>query len=181
MIKWRTLIFALIALSFISTLLAEPTKVEGGGQFGKVELESINGTGLIRLNGTTIANDIHLMGSLIAQNGEIGSLDVMGEVNLTGTKVKRGGFIMGSFQASRSTIEEPITILSQKAVFTASKFAGIKVKQDSAYKGKQVIELRQGTLVDGPIHFESGKGEVLVYPGSQVLGPVTGGRIIKKN
>jgi hypothetical protein len=29
--------------------------------------------------------------------------------------------------------------------------------------------------------FESGKGEVLVYPGSQVLGQVTGGKIIKKS
>jgi hypothetical protein len=177
--KFRTLIFSLIALSFIATLVAESTKVQGCGQYGQVKLESLNGTGLIKLNGTSVNHEISLVGSLISQNGEIGSLDVTGEVNLTETTVKKGGTIIGSMQTVRSTIQEPITILSQKAVFTSSKLAGITVKQDSAFKGKQIIELRQRTLVDGPIHFESGKGEVLIYTGSQVLGPVTGGKVIK--
>lgn len=179
--KWRTIIFALIALSFVASLIAEPTKAVGGANFGNETHESIDGTGLIKLNGTTVSNDIRIVGSLIVQNGDIGTLDVIGEVNLTGTKVKHGGSIMGSFQAVRSQIEAPITFLCQKAVFTKSKLAGITVKQDSAYKGKQIIELRLGTLVDGPIHFESGKGEVLVYPGSQIIGAVTGGKVIKKN
>ena len=179
--KFRTLIFGLIALSFMATLFAEGVKAEGGGQYGKETLESLGGNGLIRLSGTSVTNEIRLMGSLISQNGQIGSLDVIGEVNLTETTVEHGGSIMGSIQAVRSTIKEPITILSQKAVFTSSKLAGITVKQDTAFKGKQTIELRQGTLVDGPIHFESGKGEVLLHTGSQVLGPVTGGKVIKKS
>jgi len=87
---------------------------------------------------------------------------------------------MGQIQAVRSTFEKPITILSQKAVFTESKLKEITVKQDSAFKGKQIIELRQRTIVDGPIHFESGRGEVQIFPGSQVLGIVSGGKIIKK-
>jgi len=40
--------------------------------------------------------------------------------------------------------------------------------------------LKQRTVVDGPIVFESGKGEVHVYAGSQVLGTVTGGKVVKK-
>lgn len=178
--KWRTLIFGLIAVSFMASLLAEPTKAVGGAIFGKEPHDSIEGTGLIKLNGTTVFGDVHLVGSLISQNGEIGSLDVSGEVNLTETTIKHGGMVMGSFQATRSKIQEPITILSQKAVFTNSKISGITVKQDSAFKGKQIVELRLGTIVDGPIHFESGKGEVLLYPGSLVLGVVSGGKIIKK-
>lgn len=178
--KWRTLIFGLIAASFVATLFAEPTKAVGGAIFGSEAHDSIEGTGLVKLNGTTVFGDVHLVGSLISQNGEIGSLDVSGEVNLTETTIKHGGMVMGSFQATRSKIQEPITILSQKAIFTNSKISGITVKQDSAFKGKQIIELRLGTIVDGPIHFESGKGEVLLYPGSQVLGAVSGGKIVKK-
>lgn len=179
--KWRTLIFGLIAISFAASLLAEPTKAIGGANFGKGTHESIDGTGLVKLSGTTVDGDVHVLGSLIAQNGEIGSIDVTGEVNLTQTIVREGGSVMGSFQAVRSKIEGPVTFLCQRAVFTNSQLVGITVKQDSAYKGKQIIELRLGTIVDGPIHFASGKGEVLVYPGSQVLGPVTGGKIVKKN
>lgn len=178
--KFRTIIFGLIAFSFIATLFADVTKAEGGGQYGKMTLESLEGNGLIKLNGTSITNEIHLMGSLISQNAEIGFLDVIGEVNMTETTVRHGGSIMGSLQATRSTIREPITILSQKAVFTASKLAGITVKQDGGFKGKQIIELRQGTVVDGPIHFESGKGEVIIHTGSQVLGAVSGGKVLKK-
>jgi hypothetical protein len=179
--KWRSLVFALIGLSFVASLFAEETKAIGGGQFGKESLESIDGTGLIKLNGTTVDNDVHVLGSLISQNGEMGSIHVNGEVSLTGTTVKNGGSVMGSFQAVRSKIEAPITILSQKTVITNSKLSGITIKKDSAYKGKQIIELRLGSIVDGPIHFESGKGEVLLFSNSQVLGPVTGGKIVKKN
>jgi hypothetical protein len=178
--KWRTLIFALLALSFITTLFAKPTKAEGGGQFGQTTLESIDGTGLVKLNGTIVEKEIHLLGSLISQNGVIGTLDIFGEANLTETTVEHGGSVMGSIQTVRSNIKHPITILSQKSVFTDSKLVGITIEQDSAFKGKQFIELRQGTIVDGPIHFKSGKGEVLIYTNSQVLGPVTGGKVIKK-
>lgn len=145
-----------------------------------MQLESLEGTGLLKLNGTSVAKEIHLTGSLICQNGEIGSLDIIGEANLTETKILHASTIMGSFQATRCQMEEPLTLLTQRAVFTGVKLTGIEVKRDSAYKGKQIIELRQKTLVDGPIHFESGKGEVLLYTGSQVLGPITGGKIIKK-
>ncbi len=179
--KFRTFIFGLIALSFMTSLFAESTKAEGGGQYGKITLEALDGTGLIKLNGTSITNEVHLIGSLICQNGEIGSLDIIGEANLTGTTVKNGGSVMGSFQTTRSTRQQPIILLSQKAVFTSTKLAGITVKQDSGFKGKQTLELRQGTIVNGPIHFESGKGEVILYTGSQVLGTVTGGKILKKN
>jgi hypothetical protein len=179
--KFRTLIIGLIALSFVASLFAEGEKPDGRGNYGKETLESLAGTGLIKLNGTSITNAIQVNGSLISQNGDIGSLDVNGEVNLTETTVNHGGKVMGSIQTVRSTIKEPITILSQRSLFTASKLKGITVKQDGAFKGKQIIELRQGTYVDGPIHFESGKGEVLLYTGSQVLGPVTGGKVIKKN
>ncbi len=178
--KLRTLIIGLIALSFIATLFAETTKVQGSTQYGAVALDALDGTGLIKLNGTTVAK-IHLTGSLISQNAEIGSLDIMGEANLTGTTVKNGGSIMGSLQAVRSTFQDSITLLSQKAVFTASRLEGITVRQDGGYKGKQIIELKQGTQINGPIHFESGKGEVILFPGCQVLGTVTGGKIVKKS
>lgn len=170
----------LIALVF--HLLAAPVlKVETQNQYGAVNIEALDAVGLIRLNGTTVTNQARITGSLISQNATIGSIDIIGEANLTGTQVKNGGYVMGSLQAVRSTFEKSITILSQKALFTASKLEGITIKQDGSYKGKQIVELKQGTIINGPIHFESGKGEVIVFPGCQVLGSVTGGKIVKKS
>lgn len=175
------MIFALIICSFITALFSAESTIVNSGNYGSETLESIQGIGLVRLNGTSITNSVQVTGSLIAQNAHIGTLAVSGEANLTGAVIKNGGSVMGSLQATRSTFEQPITLLMQKAVFTASRLEGITVQRDSAFKGKQVIELKQGSVINGPIHFESGKGEVVVYPGCKVLGQVTGGQIVKKN
>jgi hypothetical protein len=68
-----------------------------------------------------------------------------------------------------------------KATFIGSQVASLNMLKEDSYRGHQVIELKQKTIVDGPIVFESGKGEVHCYPGSYVLGPITGGKIIRKN
>lgn len=184
--KFRTVVLALVAFCFVASLFAEEaaapkTQIAGAGQYGAVTLDAIEGSGLVKLNGTSVLNNLHLTGSLVAQNAVIGSLDIMGEANLTETTVKNGGSIMGSLQAVRSIFLENIKILSQKAVFTSCRLEGITVQQDRSFKGKQIVELKQGTIINGPVHFESGKGEVIVFPGCQVLGVVTGGKIVKKS
>lgn len=179
--KFRTLIFSLFALSLIATLFSAEQPFLGAGNYGTETLESVQGQGLVKLHGTLVSRDVQVTGSLIAHDAQIGALHILGEANLTGTTVKNESSVMGSLQAIRSTFEKPLTILSQKAVFTASHLEAITVQQDSGFKGKQVIELKQGSVINGPIHFESGKGEVIVFPGCQVLGQVTGGKIVKKS
>lgn len=178
--KLRTLLLALLAFSLTATLFAADPKLEGSGSYGTETLETLKGTGIVKLYGTTINQTLQVAGSLIAQDAHIGTLDITGEANLTDTIIRNGGTILGSFQAVHSTFEKAITILSQKATFTSTHLEGITVQKDTGYKGKQVIELKQGSIVHGPIHFESGKGEIVLHSGSQVLGSVTGGKIIKK-
>ena len=179
--KFRTFMFSVVALSFITTMCAENITVSGGGNYGKETLQSLAITGMVKLNGTEITDTLRITGGLIARDAEIGFLDVLGEANLTHSHVINGCTVLGQIQAIGSTFDKPITILSQKAVFTDSKIKQITVKQDSAFKGKQIIELRQRTIVDGPIHFESGRGEVQIFPGSYVHGIVSGGKIVKKH
>lgn len=181
--KWRTLIFSLVALSFLATLFADETPAKstlGRNNFGAEVLESFTGGGLIKLHGTTVQNNLHIDGSLIAENATIHSLSVMGEANLTRSTIDEAS-VIGSLQAVHSTFTKNLTVQSQKMVFTACQLQGITVLKNAGFKGKQVIELRQGTLVHGPIRFESGKGEVILHPGSQALGPIDGGKTIKKH
>lgn len=186
--KLRTIIFALIALSFVASIFAEErpavmkqSEVKGSGTYGAETLETLSGFGLVKLNGTSITNQLDMKGSLISQNAEIGTLNVMGEANLTGTTVKNNSLVEGSLQAVRSKFLGNVILSSQKAVFTATQLDSITVKKDMGFKGKQIIELKQGSIINGSVHFESGKGEVILFPGCQVLGPVTGGKVIKKS
>jgi hypothetical protein len=192
--RLRTVVFALILLSFAATFLmaAEEDKtgqtppqtsaqVSGIHSYGVVTLDTIQGAGLVKLNGTSVQNALQLTGSLIANNAEIGSIEVSGEANLTDTTIHKGGFITGSLRAVRSSCQQPLILLTQKAVFTASRFDSLTFRQDSAFKGKQTLELKQGTIINGSVVFEGGKGEIILFPGSQVLGPITGGKIIRKS
>jgi len=175
--KIRTLVFSLITLSFLGSLFAvEP----GSNSYGKAILDSLQRSGLVKLNGTSIKEKLQVSGSMIANDADIGFLDIMGDANLSDTVVHQDSTIMGSFQASRSQFEKPITLLSHRALFTACKIDSIIIQKDLACKVKQVIELKQKTIVSGSIHFESGKGEVILAPGSKINGTVTGGKIIQR-
>lgn len=178
--KLRNIIFAIMTLTFIATLLAAEPTAPTLGNYGTETLESLEGNGLMKLNGTSITNKLHVAGSLIAKDATIGILDIMGDANICDSTIKKPSTIVGSLQVSRTTFEQPLTILSPKALFTASHLESITVQKDLSFKGKQVIELKQRSIVNGPIHFESGKGEVLLFSGSKVLGPVTGGQVIKR-
>src|SRR3990167_4523126 len=170
----------LIIFTCISSLFAH-NHSSGSTQYGKEVIETIDASGLLKLDGTSITNHLQMKGSIIAKNAQIGSFHVMGEANLKDTLIKSASTMMCYLQASQTTFQGPLTILSQKVVLTASKVDRITFQKDLSYKGKQILELRQGTIVNGPVHFESGKGEVWIYPSSQILGDVTGGTILKKS
>lgn len=161
---------------------AAPKQVQsmGAGSFGNETIDSIDTMGLAKLKGTTVLHLVQVSGSLISQDATLGSVSVMGEAHFTNTIIQNGGSILGYVQAHNSTFDGPLFIRGQKSVFVSTKLKGITVQPLDAFKGKQIIELRQKTIVDGPITFESGRGEIYLYPGAQVIGTVQGGKIVKK-
>ena len=46
---------------------------------------------------------------------------------------------LGSIQAVRSTFLQPLQLLTQKAVFTHCKLHSLSIRQDGAFKGKQLF------------------------------------------
>lgn len=179
-------LFGLVA----SLLMADDTKsgpspkqvqTMGAGSFGNETIDSIETMGLAKLKGTTVLHLVQVSGSLISQDATLGSVSVMGEAHFTNTLIQNGGSVLGYVQAHNSTFEGPLSIRGQKSVFISTKLKAITIQPLDAFKGKQILELRQKTVVDGPITFESGRGEVYLYPGAQVLGPVHGGKIVKKS
>jgi hypothetical protein len=153
-----------------------------GGASNQETFENLKSAGVLKLNGSTIKNLLEVQGCLIAQAAKLGSLEAMGEVNLTDSVVSQASTITGYLRAQGTTFKGPLTLSLYKAVFTASKIQGaITIQKQEAFKGRQVIELKQGTIVEGPIVFESGKGEVHLYSNSKLYSSIEGGKLIRKN
>ncbi|HEY4254776.1 MAG TPA: hypothetical protein VGM34_00330 [Chlamydiales bacterium] len=198
--RWRALIVLLLLLSFAASLAAaiqDPTPkiinqqpqpktidpiqfLSGSHSLGAHVFEKVVSTGLLKLRSTTITQSLRVEGSLIAQSARLGTLDVTGEASLSDSIIASPCTITGTIRTQNTTFQSLLTLGAQKAFFASSHLHSITIRKDLSYKGKQLIELKQKTIVDGPITFESGRGEVHLYPGSQVLGPVTGGKVVRK-
>lgn len=152
----------------------------GMGNYGVEFIDSIHGSGLVKLNGTSVS-DLEVKGSLVSKDAQLGTIVVYGEANLRDTTVKGTTFIIGSMQSQGSVFQQTITLCTPKAVFTKTRIDSLTFQKDAGFKGKQVLELKQGTTVSGSIHFESGKGEVIVDSTSRINGTVTGGKITYKS
>lgn len=178
----KALFLSLLSLSLFAedSSLSRHEKPMGAGSYGAEILDSIDGQGLVKLQGTSV-KDVLMNGSFLSKDAKVGSLNIQGEANLRDTVVSGETSIIGSLKTHSSTFEKPIAICTKKALFTHSKLDSITVRKEPSYKGKQIIEIKQGTIVSGPIHFESGKGEVHIDPSSRIEGKVTGGKVIRKS
>jgi hypothetical protein len=188
----------ILALSFAPCLFSqgvkittEPSKKEiaieedkalaTGGAFGAVVFNNLTSSGLLRFNGTKVKNNLHVNGSLLTQSAHLNGVEVCGEANFKNTIIAGDLHVIGSLRTEKTTLKGHVTLSGLKATFIGSQVGSLKILKEANYKGHQVIELKQKTIVDGPLVFESGTGEVHCYPGSYVLGSVTGGKIIRKN
>ena len=153
----------------------------GADSYGEVTLESLELVGTIKLNGTTVAKHLKVTGNLIATSAHLHDVDVDGNVKLTDTTLDQKLRVTGSLQAVGSEFRQPLFFNGQKARFSDCTLSGITIQRDAAFKAKQVIELKGKTFIDGPVNFEGGNGEVLLYPGSKVRGSVSGGKLVHKN
>lgn len=153
----------------------------GSDSYGEISLESLELLGSIKLNGTTVSKLLKVTGNLVANSARLHEIEAEGDVKLNDTLLEAPVLITGSLQASDSDFRQSLIFVGQKARFTKCKLIGITVRRDAAFKARQVIELKNGTIVEGPVVFEGGNGEVLLYHGSKIHGSVTGGKIVYKN
>ena len=161
-------------------IAATPVKI-GSDSYGEVTLESLEVLGSVKLNGTTISKRLLVTGHLIASSAHLHEIEAEGDVKLKDSMLQEQVSVTGSLQASGSEFCQPLILTGQKALFSKCKLSGITVRRDAAFKAKQVIELKDRTIVEGPIAFEGGNGEVLLYAGSKIHGAVTGGKVTHKN
>jgi len=176
--SWLEKTFVVLCAAIL--FAAAPVKI-GSDSYGEVTLESLELLGTIKLNGTTVSKLLKVTGNLIANSAHLHEVEAEGDVKLNHSVLESQVRITGSLQADDSEFCQPLIFIGQKALFSKCKLAGITVRRDASFRAKQVIELKNQTIIEGSIVFEGGNGVVFLFPGSKIHGSVTGGKLSYKN
>jgi hypothetical protein len=163
---------AVLLASALSKGYSMDTSSYGNQSYGKETVNSIQANGSVLLEGTKVLGTVNVNGNLDADEAAIGNLHVNGQVGLTNCLVSNQSVINGSLSAENSKFQGEISISSQKVLLRTCSIDSLKVREVVGYKGVQVVDLRSGTKVAGPLVVDSGNGEVWLSSSSEVNGPV---------
>lgn len=152
----------------------------GYQKYGKETVESIQANGSVILEGTKIIGSVYVNGSLNAEESAIGSLQVNGQVELKNCLINNTTTINGSLNAINTMFQKELSIASQKITLVTCSVDTLIVREINGYDGAQVIDLRSGTKVTGPIVVESGNGEIWLSSNSEISDQVSGAKVFRK-
>lgn len=158
----------------------QSTCTYGFQRYGKETVESIQEHGSIILEGTRVLGLARVNGNLTASESAIGSLQVNGQVDLKNCVVNDGASIKGSLIADKTKFQKELSVASQKIILSACSVDSLMIREVKGYDGLQVIDLRSGTKINGPIVVESGHGEIWLSSGSEISDQVSGAIVVKK-
>lgn len=179
---------------FLTGLIALLTALEGHGvenmknknynygtqRYGSETLSSIQTNGAVILEGTKILGLAEINGSLQAEEAAMNSLQINGQVDLKNCFVPNGSNINGMLNADNTKFLKELSVSSQKITLRTCAVDSLIIREVAGFKGVQILDLRDGTTITGPIVVESGNGEVWLSTNSEVSGEVTGAKVIKK-
>ncbi|MBS0647920.1 MAG: hypothetical protein JSS10_01690 [Verrucomicrobia bacterium] len=153
---------------------------EGYLTYGNEILNSVQVNGFVTLNGTTILQQLQVNGSLSAHQAQIGEMMVNGQASLNSCTVKNKSTVIGSLSAMLSTFNNEITLTSDHSAFDGCTIASIRVSKNKNSSIPPMIELKGKTKVTGLITFESGNGQVMASPDSQISAAQIAGGTLQK-
>lgn len=153
----------------------------GNQKYENETIDSILVNGIATLEGTKVLGLVQVNGNLTAEKSFINSLQVNGGVKLNNCLIINRASINGSLTADNTRFEKELSIASQKITLKMCTLESLTVREMIGFTGIQIVDLRGGTQVTGPIIFESGQGEVWISTSSKIsTDQVTGAQVYKK-
>ncbi len=142
----------------------------------RVIMDKLTINGKAKLGPDTFAEDsITVNGTLEASGTSFQSeLVVNGPSKLEQCKINHTSHFSGVVNAIGSQFFKDLKLRTHKSSFSNCKLDTMTV-QEIPFVTKQVIHLKNGSLVAGDVTFESGHGEVVIDESSNVQGMVYGG------
>ena len=151
----------------------------GTQTYGKETVDEIQANGFVKLNGTKVTEHLQVNGRLKAEDAQIEEMQVNGQVTLDNCTVRQKSIVCGALVAISSKFADELSISSERVVFNSCALSSLRILRVGGYQGVQVVELRGKTKINGPITFESGNGEIIADPDSEIMDTVIGGKIRK--
>lgn len=148
--------------------------------FGKETVNSIQANGTVSLEGTKVLGLVYVNGSLNAEDADIDSLKVNGQLELKSCLINNNSIVNGSLNAENTEFQKELSVASQKITLRSCSVNSLTVREVSGFNGRQIIDLRSGTKVNGPIIVESENGEIWLSSNSVVSGPISGAQVHRK-
>lgn len=181
-------------LSFLTALIALTSMSEGysvekmkntnynyGSQsYGKETVNAIHANGSVILEGTKVLGLVQVNGSLEADEATMDSLQINGQANLKNCLIRNGASINGALAADNTKFQHELSVASQKISLRTCSIEVLIVREVTGFKGVQIIDLRSGTTITGPIVVESGNGEIWLSSNSVISGEITGAKVVQK-
>lgn len=185
--KWIFFNMALMACFTMVKLSAEESmshymanNINHGSQtYGKETVAKIQANGFVKLDGTRVTDHLQVNGRLKAEDAQIEEMQINGQATLDRCLIKQKSNVCGALIATDSRFADELSVSSERAVFNSYDLTSLHILRVGGYQGVQVVELRGKTRIDGPITFDSGKGEVIADPDTEISGGVIGGKIRK--
>lgn len=173
-----TVCFTVFQLTAKESSCYEVKSIKQGSQiYGKETVEKIETNGLIKLDGTTITEYLQVNGSLKAEGAQIEKMQINGQATLDNCLIKKKSVVCGFLSVINSKFRDELSVSSEKATFNSSTLTSLHILQVEGYQGVQLVELVGKTKIDGSITFDSGKGEVIADPDTEITGKIIGGKI----
>lgn len=171
-------LFAFIAFLNVGTIGYSTENMNsynyGCQKYGKETVDTIQANGTVSLEGTKVLGLVNVNGSLYAEESAINSFKVNGQLVLKHCSISQTSSVNGTLSADNTVFLNEISVASQKVTLSLCTLNSLVIREIVGFNGIQVIDLRNGTKVNGPITVESGNGEVWLSSNSEVTGLVTG-------
>lgn len=148
--------------------------------YQKETIPSISINGSLVLEGTKVSGPTCVNGSLRADESALATMEVNGQASLKNCSLSGEAFINGSISADNTKFNGGLSVAAQKISLSGCSVLSVRIRKIESYDALQVLELRSGTRIEGPIVFDAGEGEVWLCSNSAVIGEVIGGKVIKK-
>lgn len=152
----------------------------GYQKYGKETVDVIQANGGVVLEGTKVLGLVSVNGSLNAEESAIGSIQVNGQVDLKNCLINNETTINGSLNADNTKFQKELSVASQRITLRTCSVESLIVREVQGYDGVQVIDLRSGTKVTGPIVVESGNGEIWLSSNSEISDQIGGAKVFRK-
>ena len=165
-------LFVVVVLILVNTCAAS----SGNLYYKNESLDSIHGNGLVKIVNCTISESVHVNGSLSCEDSIVGSLHVNGQASIKNSTIQGNSTISGFLESVSSKFQSEMTVSSQKIILKASVIDSLVIN-DVGEHLPEIVELKNGTTINGSITFRSGKGEVIMDSNCKILGKVKGGII----